>query len=72
MAALTKMDYSTNYAEFSIDNENELELLPTTIAGGTGALASVGAVAAGSAAYTTDGNLDVYTLDGSGVWNKVE
>lgn len=72
MAALTNFNYSTNYAEFSIDSAGELALLPTTTAGGTGALASVGAVAAGSAAYTTDGNLDVYTLDGSGTWNKVE
>lgn len=72
MAALTNFNYSTNYAEFSIDSAEELALLPTTTAGGTGALASVGAVAAGSAAYTTDGNLDVYTLDGSGTWNKVE
>lgn len=72
MAALTNFNYSTNYAEFSIDSAEELALLPTTTAGGTGALASVGAVAAGSAAYTTDGNLDVYTLDGSDTWNKVE
>ena len=72
MAALTRMDYATNYAEFSIDSVGELAMLPTTTAGGTGALASVGAVAAGSAAYTTDGNLDVYTLDGSDTWNKVE
>ena len=72
MAALTKMDYSTNYAEFSIDSAEEIELLPTTTAGGSGALANVGAVAAGSAAYTTDGNLDIYTLDSAGTWNKVE
>lgn len=72
MAALTKMDYSTGYAEFSVDSAAELALLPTTTAGGSGVLANVGAVAAGSAAYTTDGNLDVYTLDGSDTWNKVE
>ncbi len=72
MAALTNFNYSTNYAEFSIDSAEEIELLPTTTAGGSGALANVDAVAAGSAAYTTDGNLDIYTLDGSGTWNKVE
>ena len=72
MAALTNFNYSTNYAEFSIDSAEELALLPTTTATGTGVLANVNAVAAGSAAYTTDGNLDVYTLDSSDTWNKVE
>lgn len=72
MAALTKMDYSIGYAEFSIDSAEEIALLPTTTTAGTGVLANVDKVKAGSAAYTTDGNLDVYILDGSDVWNKVE
>lgn len=71
MAALTNMNYSTNYAEFSIDSAEEIELLPTTTACGSGVLANVGAVAAGSAAYLTDGTLGIYTLDASDNWNAV-
>jgi len=71
MAALTKMDYSTGYAEFSIDSAAELALLPTTTAAGSGVLANVSAVTAGSAAYLTDGTLGIYTLDASDNWNAV-
>lgn len=71
MAALTKMDNSTGYAEFSIDGTAEVALLPTTTAGGSGALANVDEVKAGSVAYLTDGTLGIYTLDGSDTWNLV-
>ena len=71
MAAQTKRDYSTNYAEFSIDSSSELSLLPTTTAAGSGALAAVPACAPGSVAYTTDGNLSIYTLDGEDNWNAL-
>ena len=70
MAALVKYDHGTKYAEFSIDSAAELELLPTTTAAGS-VSGLAGAVAAGSAAYLTDGTLGIYTLDGSGTWNAV-
>ena len=71
MAAQVKRDFATNYAEFSIDSASELSLLPTTSSGGSGVLANVPACSAGSAAYTTDGTLSIYTLDGSDEWHAV-
>jgi len=70
MAALVNYNYSTNYAEFSIENEAELAKLPTTTAKGSGELANVGAVTAGSIACTTSGDLEVYTLGAGDTWNK--
>lgn len=71
MAAQTKRDFATNYAEFSIDSAAELDLLPTTTAWGSGVLNKVPPCIAGSAAYTTDGNMSIYTLDGEDNWNAL-
>lgn len=69
MAALTNYNYDTDYAEFSIDSAEEVALLPTTTSSGSGVLANVGPIKAGTA-YTTDGVFDIYTL-ASNEWNKV-
>lgn len=71
MAALVKqIDSITRYAEFSIDDASEVDLLPTTTSRGrTGSpLASVNPVCAGSCAYDTK-TLDVYLLSNDDVWN---
>ena len=70
MAALVNYNYSTNYAEFSVDSEDELVTLPTTSRPGSGELANVGAVTAGSIACTTSGDLEVYTLGAGDTWNR--
>ena len=66
MANLTKpIDPVTRHAEFAIDSASEISLLPTTTKGGSGNLSTIeNGVAAGSTAYTTDGNLDIYVLNG--------
>jgi len=71
MAALVNYNYSTNYAEFSIENEAELAKLPTTTAKGSGELANIDTVKAGSMAYTTSGIFRVFRLDGAGNWNEI-
>lgn len=71
MAALTKYDYSTDYAEFCISGAAELPKLPNTSRGGADELAGYDKIKAGTA-YTTDGNFDVYTLDtATDEWNKI-
>lgn len=72
MAALTNYNYSTDYAEFAIKDASEIPMLPTTSAGGSGDLAGKVAAIKAGIAYTTDGNFDVYTLNGStDEWNKI-
>lgn len=72
MASLTNKNYSTGYTEFAISGAAELGKLPTTSRGGTDELAGTEKVAEGSAAYTTDGALDLYILTSGDVWTKVE
>ena len=64
MASLINMNYSTGYAEFSIDSESEISKLPTTKKAGTDELHDVNAVTAGSIARLSDGTYGMYVLNG--------
>lgn len=73
MASLIKqIDSITRYAEFSIDDNSEISLLPTTTSrGATGSVfSSINPVCPGSCAYNTK-TLDVYLLSSDDVWNLV-
>lgn len=64
MTWLIELNSQTRNATFSISNASELDQLPTTTKTGQGNLSTVQTVAPGSAAYLTDGTLDIYILDG--------
>lgn len=73
IALVNRIDSAIRFAKFSVSNTNELTLLPTTTrrgAQGTPA-SSINPVCAGSLAYVTDSDSDVYVLDGnSDTWVK--
>ena len=69
MARLVDYNYSTRWALFSISSSSELSDLPTTTTAGSVPGTPDGGVTAGSIAYTTDGNFDLFTLDSSDSWN---
>ena len=62
MAWMTKRDYNSSYAEFTIADESELSKLPLGDRNGTDELSTVSPIRAGSA-YTTDGTMAIYLYD---------
>ena len=67
------IDPKYNHGEFYVDSEAEISKLPTTTNYGQDNLSTIAPVAAGSTAYTNDGNLSVFTLNGTtGLWTKVQ
>ena len=69
MAKLVDYNYDTDFAAFAVHDADEIAVLPTTTAIGSGGLVSK-PIKAG-VAYTTDGNFDIYTLDDySDAWIK--
>lgn len=64
-AQLLKPINAYGYGEFSIDNAaTDLDLLPKTSTPGKQNLATISKVCAGSCAYTNDGNMEIYILNG--------
>lgn len=54
MAALTEFNSSTRYAEFAVQDESELDLLPTTTGSGKEQFSGMESVCEGSIAITAD------------------
>ena len=63
---LNSINYNTGYAQFSVDSESDLTMLPKTNASGKGKLATISSVCQGSFACGTNG-VD-YILNGSNKW----
>ena len=62
------MNYTTNYAVFSIDSESDINILPKNNVKGKSNLWTINGVAHGSLAIGTDGTN--YILNGSNEWVK--
>lgn len=67
-ARLINLDYTTHFAQFSIDSESDLNSLPKINTAGTDDLNTVSGVSQGSMAYCVDGT--DYILNGSNKWVK--
>ena len=65
---LLNMNYTTNYAVFSIDSEGDINNLPKYNVKGKSNLWTINGVAHGSLAIGTDGTN--YILNGSNEWVK--
>ena len=65
---LLNMNYTTNYAVFSIDSESDINILPKNNVKGKSNLWTINGVAHGSLAIGTDGTN--YILNGSNEWVK--
>ena len=63
---LLNMNYTTNYAVFSIDSESDINILPKNNVKGKSNLWTINGVAHGSLAIGTDGTN--YILSGSNEW----
>ena len=63
---LLNMNYTTNYAVFSIDSESDINILPKNNVKGKSNLWTINGVAHGSLAIGTDGTN--YILNGSNEW----
>lgn len=69
--ALKSYNYITRYSEFFIDNESDLEKLPTASNTGADDLCIIGPVAIGSTAFFTNTNDVCYRLTEEEVWVKI-
>ena len=63
---LLNMNYTTNYAVFSIDSESDINILPKHNVKGKANLWTINSVAQGSLAIGTNGTN--YILNGSNEW----
>lgn len=71
MASLKFLNPSTRYAEFFIDEESELVLLPTTNRAGSDNLSTISGILQGSAAFLTNDVGTFYRLRGDNTWVKI-
>ena len=74
IALINRIDSATRFAKFSVSHTNELTLLPTTKRRGVQdtPASSISPICAGSLAYVTDADNNVYVLNGeTDQWIKV-
>lgn len=70
MVSLVEMNNRRN-ATFAIDSTADIVKLPTTKKYGTDEVSTVQPIVSGSAAYLTNGTLDIYILNGeTDTWIK--
>ncbi len=70
-ASLKWLDPRTRYAEFFIDSEQDLVILPNITGAGTDNMSTINGIMQGSAAFLTDDTSVFYRLKGDNSWVKI-
>ena len=71
-ASLAKLEPSTRFAVFFIDDESDIVTLPGITHAGTGDLSTVSGIAQGSVARLVNTDSTYYRIRSDGTWIKIE